>query len=53
MANASVNLIKTYAQIAIATIGVFLPWAGLKFDPSTLQGLKDAISNYSQAGPTK
>lgn len=49
MANASVNLIKTYAQIAIATISIFLPWAGLKLDTEALKTLKEAFSQISIA----
>lgn len=49
MADVGVNLIKTYAQIAIATISIFLPWAGLKLDNDALNTLKEAFKQISIA----
>ncbi len=53
MASTSINLIKTYAQLAIATISVFLPWTGLKIDTSTLNDLKETIKTLGQVNASK
>jgi hypothetical protein len=47
MTDTSVKLIKNYAQIAIATISIFLPWAGLKLDSDALKTLKEVFSQIS------
>ncbi len=53
MANTSIGLIKTYAQIAIATISVFLPWTGLQISTTALSDLKDGIKSLGLANAAK
>ncbi len=53
MANTSIGLIKTYAQIAIATISVFLPWTGLQISTTALSDLKEGIKSLGLANAAK
>jgi translation initiation factor 2 beta subunit (eIF-2beta)/eIF-5 len=43
----SVNLIKTYAQLVIQTMSVFLPWAGIKLDSDFFKQMSQYISELS------
>ena len=43
MTNASVNLIKTYAQIVIQTMRVFLPWTGINLNADFFKQIGELV----------
>ena len=43
MANFSVNIMKTYAQIFIQLISVFIPFAGVKIPPDVFTTIKELV----------
>jgi hypothetical protein len=53
MTDASVNLIKAYAQIAISIFSIFLPWAGIKVDTEAWKSLEKAFSQISLGKQTQ
>ena len=48
MTTASVNLIKTYAQIIIQVMGVFLPFAGISPGSDFFKSISELVSSYSK-----
>jgi hypothetical protein len=47
MAKLSIDIMKTYAQIFIQIISVFVPWAGIKIPDDVLKNLQDLIKGIS------
>ena len=43
MANVSINIMKTYAQIFIQIISVFIPWAGFSIPEGVLESISKLI----------
>ena len=43
MANVSINIMKTYAQIFIQLVSVFIPWAGFSIPDGVLESITDLI----------
>ena len=54
LANFSLNIIKTYAQIFTMIISVLIPWAGFGFTipPETMKNITDLIKAINLETPT-